>query len=144
MKDVYLSQQEFDTLSKGKEIVSYNNKYLKRIGDTYYHIVVDGVGIEVKLLSEEDKNYYCAIKTDEDVVELSLNDKGFRTLGWFPTELVAGVKGGYINMDTPLSRKTGWLYKRDAAGSFTAYFLKSKVEEAIKILENNGFRIIRK
>lgn len=25
MKDVYLSQQEFDTLSNGKEIVSYNN-----------------------------------------------------------------------------------------------------------------------
>ncbi len=142
-KAVYLSQQEFDTLSKCKDVVSYKNKYLKRIGDIYYHIITDGVGIEVKLLSDKEKNCYCAVKTDEDVVMLSLNDKGFRTLGWFPTELVAGLKGGYVNMNTPLSRKTGWLEDTDASGSFTACFLKSKVEEAIKILENNGFKIIR-
>lgn len=46
-------------------------------------------------------------------------------------------------MDTALSRKTGWIAKRYTAGFFTAYFVKSKVEEAIKILENTGFKIIR-
>ncbi len=153
MKSVYLSEKVFKKISDGKNVVNYHNKYVKTIDDVDYYIMTDGVAIEVNQLSEEEKKYYCRVNTSEDVMMLELNNEGFKTLGWFPTKLVAGViptdvGGGIIrdrfSMNTPLSIKTGWLEKNGCAGSFTGLFLKSKVNEAIKILRENGFKVIEK
>lgn len=143
MKSIYLSEKEFAKLAKSKKnIKSFPNPDYKEIDGVSYMIIRDGEICSTKILSEDDKKWYCGVKTEEDVVELRV-DK----MCCFPTELVAdtqprivsGVIRSGFSMDTELSRKTGWLYSAGTLGSRGDLFLKSKVNEAIKILNKNGF-----
>ncbi len=61
--------------------------------------------------------------------------------GWFPTELVAGVKERCFSEDTSLSRNTGWLNGNGCRGSMTAFFRADRIKEAIKVLKNNGYQV---
>lgn len=143
MATKYVTEKQFERLSKGKLVKSYPNPYIKEIDGIEYKIIPNGEKFETKVLSEQEKLWWCGAKTEEEVVELSVSKSG-----WFPTDLVAGtlpkhlgcgiIREGF-NMNTELSKKTGWLQGTGNLGSRSDLFLKSKVNEAIKILNKNGF-----
>ena len=143
MKSKYVTDKQFDKLSNGKNIKSYPNPYMKEVDGIQYNIVPSSEKFEVRILSEQEKLWWCASDTEEEVVLLAISE-----IGWFPTELVAGTKSknlgrGVIrenfDMDTELSKRTGWLQNAGSLGSRGNLFLKSKVNEAINILNKNGF-----
>lgn len=143
MKSKYVTDKQFDKLSNGKNIKSYPNPYVKEVGGIQYNIVPSSEKFEVRILSEQEKAWWCASETEEEVVLLSVSKTG-----WFPTELVAGTLSknlgrGVIrenfDINTELSKKTGWLRNTGSLGSRGNLFLKSKVNEAVNILNKNGF-----
>lgn len=143
MKSKYVTDKQFDKLSNGKNIKSYPNPYVKDVNGIQYNIVPSSEKFEVRILSEQEKLWWCASETEEEVVLLSISE-----IGWFPTELVAGtlsknlgrgVTRENFDMNTELSKKTGWLKNTGSLGSRGNLFLKSKVNEAINILNKNGF-----
>lgn len=143
METKYVTENQFNKLSKGKLVKSYPNRYIKDIEGIEYNIIPNCEKFETKVLSPEEKVWLCGVQTEEEVVELCVTERG-----WFPTDLIAGtlpkhlgcgiIREGF-NMNTELSKKTGWLHSTDNCGSRSALFLKSKVNEAINILNKNGF-----
>lgn len=61
--------------------------------------------------------------------------------GFFPFDLVAGVKNGKYSADTELSQQTGWVnsYNTDSASSIFEY---GKHTEALAILKAAGFKVV--
>ena len=134
-KTVYLSQSKYAEISKDlKGVKMYANPYVKVCGCVRYQIVPSEEVCTTKVLSEDEKLWFTSIKTKEEVVMLSL-----KVMGWFPTELIAGVNRCVFSMDTTLSKKTGWITPNGCLGSRSALFLKSKVNVAIDILNKSGF-----
>lgn len=87
-----------------------------------------------------DKNQYMWFlnRTHDKIgdVYMAIDSKG-----WFPTELVAGVKERCFSEDTSLSRNTGWLKGNGCRGSMTEFFRADRINEAIKVLKNNGYKV---
>lgn len=144
MKYKVVTEQKFAKISKEKEVVSYPNEWYKEVDGQGYYIVPRNEKFTTTILDEKEKKWYCAVNTDEKVVELSVSE-----LGRFPHELVAGIKrrrlmGGMIvegvDMNTSLARKTGWLDFTGNLGSRGALFLKSHVNTAIDILNKHGMK----
>lgn len=135
-RTVYLSESEYAEISKKmKGVKEYPNPYIKECGNVRYQIIPDGETFTANVLTEDEKAWFAFSPTDEEVVMLSIS-----ILGWFPTELIAGTDNGRFSMNTTLSEKTGWVSAKGTLGSRSALFLKSKVNVAIDILNEYGFK----
>ena len=142
---MYIKEKDFGKFADGKNVVNFGNPYYKEVDGEVVHIIPKGEVIVVKTLSEEDKKWFCAVRTNEDVVEMEMT-----VGGWFPTELVCGTidktKDGrrcmeHFSMNTALAQKTGWLDSTGTLGSRSDLFLASKADAAIKILKKSGFKV---
>ena len=136
-RTVYLTEEEYAEVSKGKKnIKTFPNPYVKEIGCVTYQIIPSNEVCTSKALTNEEKSWYLPCAIDEDVVKLHVTKSCS-----FPTELVAGVDraSGMFSMGNTLSDKTGWIKANGCLGSRSALFLKSKVHEAIEILNEYGF-----
>lgn len=139
-----VTENKFAEISKGKAITSYPNEWYKEVEGQDYYIIPADETFKTTVLSDQEKRWWCAVNTDEEVVELSVTK-----MGRFPHELVAGKKthrlmGGLlvdgVDMDTPLAKKIGWLDFTGNLGSRSGLFLKSKVNIAIEILNKHGMK----
>lgn len=139
-----VTERKFAKISKDKEVRSYNNEWYKEVDGQGYYIIPADETFKTAILTDQEKRWWCAVNTEEEVVELSISK-----MGRFPHELVAGKKtrrlmGGIIvegvDMNTSLARKTGWLDFTGNLGSRSALFLKSKVNIAIDILNKHGMK----
>lgn len=146
MKKVFVKEADFPKFSKGKDVKSYPNPFIKDVNGQSVEIIPADERIVVKKLTLEEKNWLCGVKTDKDVIEMSVT-----VGGWFPTELVCGtipIHLGYgiirsrYSMNTDLAQETGWLQKTEMSGSRTNIFLLSKKDVAIKKLQAAGFIVI--
>lgn len=139
-----ITEERFTIISKNKKVRSYPNQWYKEVDGKDYYIVPSNEKYTTTILTEEEKKWWCAVNTKEEVVMLSVSE-----MGRFPHELVAGTRkhrlmGGMVlegvDMNTSLSKKTGWLDFTGNIGSRSAVFLKSKVNVAIEILNKHGMK----
>jgi len=92
----------------------------------------EGKIVYFKKLDEIESAWYCPQIKSDKIIMLSCE--------WFPKELIAGVLNGRYDVNTDLSRATGWVQSFNT-GSNSECFRESKVHEAIYILEKNGFEL---
>lgn len=146
MKTVFVKEKNFPKFSKGKEVKSYPNKYIKDVDGERINIIPTGEQIIVNKLTPEEKAWWCGVRIEEDVVGMSVT-----VGGWFPTELVCGTIPIYLgygivrdsfSMKTKLASETGWLEGTGMSGSSQNIFLLSKKDVAIEKLQAAGFVVI--
>jgi hypothetical protein len=107
--------------------VEYNNEKCR------LHLITDENNkVFIRTLTDEERAWYCPQIKSEEIIMLSCE--------WFPKELIAGVYNGRYDINTDLSRATGWVQSFNT-GSSSECFRASRVYEAIYILEKNGFII---
>ena len=140
----YVSPEQFSRISKGKVVISFPNELIKEIGGVTFQIVPHGLKCTVEKIAKESYPWY--LRMDEESLALitkklfGYSDTEVYRLScdWFPKDLVAGVEHGMFSSFAKLSKKTGFL-EFGYAGSDSCFFIGSKVNEAIKILIDNGF-----
>lgn len=146
MKAVFVKEKDFPKFAKGKEVKNYRNEYVKDVNGERVNLIPTGEKIVVKKLTSEEKDWFCGVRTEEDVVMMSVT-----VGGWFPTELVCGTIWGFVgggivremySMNTNLSRETGWLEGTGMTGSRADVFLLSKKGSAIEKLRAAGFVVV--
>lgn len=136
-RTVYLSESEFAEISKKmKGVKSYPNPYIKECGNVRYQIIPDGEEIAVRTLTDAERDWFAPNNKSQEVVIAFVS-----ILCWFPIDLIAGVENGRYSQNTTLSEKTGWLSSSSALGSQSVLFLKDKVDAALGILKEHGFKI---
>lgn len=136
-RTVYLSESEFAEISKKMEgVKSYPNPYIKESGNVRYQIIPDGEEIAVRTLTDAERDWFAPNNKGQEVVIAFVS-----ILCWFPIDLIAGVENGRYSQNTTLSEKTGWLSSSSALGSQSVLFLKDKVDAALGILKEHGFKI---
>ena len=145
----YVTKQQFDELlAKGARTFP-NGRMLELDGKEYYNC--EGIECSIYLIRPEHYKWYIGMsfgnyaqalvaatgdkQVDTRVVCLKVND-------FFPTELIAGTRGKKYDASTALSQKTGWLKATGNRGSGSEFFRADKVQEAIKILQANGYNFI--
>ena len=149
----YISKQKFDGLiAKGARTFP-NGRLLELDGKEYYNC--EGIECSIYLIRPEHYKWYIGMsfgnyawalvaatgnkqvdtRVDTRVVCLRVND-------FFPTELIAGTRNKKYDTSTALSQKTGWLRGMGNKGSGCEFFRADKVQEAIKILQANGYNFI--
>lgn len=137
----YVTPKAFSKLSKGKKVVDYPNELIKDIDGVRYHIVNPDMEYEIYELGKEHYSWYLGMTPESYASALKemFGDDDTRVFvlkcEWFPTELVAGIKGGRFCNTAALSRKTGWIRSFGTIELFRA----SCIEEAIAILNKNHF-----
>jgi len=138
MTTKYVSPTKWQAISKGKRVKDFPNPAVKEMDGVRYEIV-DNPTCTIRKFEEEDYPWFIGLRKDlfmhkygGEVYELTVVD------GFFPIDLVAGVKNGMFSEDADLSRETGWLSSRNL-GTAGEAFNSSKVNNAIKILRKNGF-----
>jgi len=129
---------KWQSLSKGKRVKDFPNPAVKEMDGVRYEIV-DNPTCTIRKLEEESYPWYIGLSKDVFIEKYGGEVYVLSVVGgFFPTDLVAGVKKGMFSEDTDLSRKTGWLHSRNL-GTAGEAFNSSKVYNAIKILRKNGF-----
>lgn len=140
MKTKYVTSEKFTNLSKGKKVVDYPNPWFKDVNGIRYHIINPEMKYKIELLPKDSYLWYLGMSFESYTKHLKevMNDEDPRVFvlscEWFPTELVAGVVNGRFCNTSSLSLKTGWIRTMNSD-----YFRASKVKEAIRILNANGF-----
>lgn len=140
----YVTPEKFAEISKGKKVESFPNEQFKQIGKDVYRVIPHNFKCTVEKVAKESYPWY--LRMDEGTLSrfvksiFGCEDYDVYRLNcdWFPLELVAGTEYGRYSSMTELSQKTGCL-TFGYAGSGSAFFIGSKVNEAIKILRDNGF-----
>lgn len=141
MKTKYISPERFSKVSRGKKVTNHPNEWFKDVDGIRYHIVNPNMKYKVSVLDRKSYPWYLGMTHESysDHVKEIFGDDDSRVFvlecEWFPTELVAGVTNGRFCNTSSLSRKTGWIRSFGTIELFRA----SKVEEAIAILNKNGF-----
>lgn len=142
MKTKYVSPARFERISRGKEVKSYPNPWIKDIAGVRYHIINPDMEYETTLLDKDSYLWYLGM-TYEDyakVVKELFGEDDPRVYilrcDWFPTDLVAGVKNGRYDNSTPLSVKSGWIRSFGNLELFRA----GAVRTGIDILNRAGFK----
>lgn len=142
---MYINEAKYDAFAKGKSVKHFGNPYYKEVDGEVVHIIPKNEEVVVRVLDEDEKNWYCNVTTDDDVVEMEMTIDG-----WFPTELVCGVvlktQDGrpcmeHFSMRTKLAKDTGWLLSTGSLGSRSDIFLASKADVAIRKLKKSGYKI---
>lgn len=134
---VYLTEEEYAEVSNGKKNINdFPNPYVKEIDNVRYQIIPANEICTSSVLTDEEKTWFIPFPTNDDVVRLEVSKSSS-----FPTELVAGVdrSSGMFSMGNTLSKKTGWIKANGCLGCRSALFFKSKVHDAIEILNDFGF-----
>lgn len=140
METKYVTPEKFSKLSKGKKVVDYPNPWFKDVNGIRYHIINPEMEYKIELLPKESYLWYLGMSFESYSKHLEeiMNDEDPRVFvfscEWFPTELVAGVTNGRFCNTSALSLNTGWIRTMNSD-----YFRASKVKEAIRILNANGF-----
>lgn len=137
----YVTPKSFVKISNGKKVVDYPNEWIKDVDGVRYQIVNPDMKYEITELKKEQYLWYLGMSYESyaSTLKYVFGDTDARVFAlkceWFPTELVAGVKGGrYCNVST-LARKTGWLRSFGNIELFRA----SCIDDAIAILNKNHF-----
>ena len=145
----YVTKQQFDELlAKGARTFP-NSRLLELDGKKYYNC--EGIKCSISLIKPEHYKWYIGMsfgnyawalvtatgdkQVDTRVVRLNVDD-------FFPTALVAGTRNKKYDASTALSQKTGWPRGTGNRGSGSEFFRADKVQEAIKILQANGYNFI--
>ena len=158
---MFVTQEEFTQISKGKKVVSFPNPLIKEVDGVRYEIMTPQATCSVSAMPHDDYEWYIGASFEEyqrkvkelygeensEIIVISTNTKaGYH---WFPTELVcgtipvhigAGIMREKFSIKTELAQKTGCMLKGENAGSFECYFRSSKVNEAIRILRDNHWK----
>ncbi|MBO4550179.1 MAG: hypothetical protein J5733_05555 [Bacteroidaceae bacterium] len=115
----------------------------------------------VSVMKPEDYEWYTGMTFDtyqkkakemygednSELVVISTNTQA--GYSWFPTDLVCGTKEVYLgagiirsrfSIRTELAERTGCMLTGENAGSFQCYFRSAKVNEAIRILNENHWK----
>lgn len=145
MKTHYVFTSE---LSKYKILEHYPNPICKRAltksGEEVRLNIIDDNVIEIGDMTESEVHWHIG-KRDEQFIMATYK------VGWFPTEIVAGVEPFYVcgefrgrfTSNHELSQHTGWVQSYNT-GSANDVFLKSQKENLIKRLESFRFKVIDK
>lgn len=137
----YIKEVDFEEYARGKKVANYRNPYIKEVDGLEVHIIATDLKCSMRLLSEEEKRWWCRFGKDlsKDIVKLECD--------WFPHELVIGMKEVVIagkvrkalTSDSKLSKHTGYIEGNDSLGSRCVLFDARFVNNAIGILRENGF-----
>lgn len=141
MQTKYVTPTAFIKASTGKKVVDYPNPWIKDVDGVRYHIVNTEMEYKISELEKKSYPWYLGMTYESYVSHVKdiFGDTDARVFvlecEWFPTELVAGVKGGRFSNVSDLSRKTGWIRSFGSIELFRA----SCIEEAIAILNKHHF-----
>lgn len=141
METVYTTPEEFGVIRKGKNVIDYPNQWFKDIEGRRFHIINPEMEYKIEILDPKNYLWYLGMTYEsysKHLKEIFDDDDPkvyILSCEWFPTELVAGIVNGRFCNTSELSQKTGWIRTFNSD-----FFRASKVREAIKILNKNGFK----
>lgn len=154
----YVTPEEFAKLSKGKKVKSFPNPLIKEVDGVSYEIMKPDAMCRVSAMPHDHYAWFIGCTFDKyqekvkevygeensEIIVISTDTKA--GYSWFPTELVCGTKPVHIGAGiireqfdpkSELAQKTGFWMLMNNAGSFECYFRSAKVNEAIRILNEN-------
>lgn len=112
---VYIKEVDFSEYARGKKVVSYPNPFFKEVDGVRVHIIATDLKCSMKLLSDEEKRWWCLFGEDvsKDIVKLECD--------WFPHEIVIGTTSGsnreVFSSVAELSKRTGYIESNGSIGS---------------------------
>lgn len=144
---VYTTLRKFNKISKGKKVIEFPNPLVKEIDGIRYNIVPKDIVCKAELMKPESYEWYLGMSYDQykELIKKEFDDDDPRvyvlsvSTGFFPTELVAGVKDRVFSSYTALSKKTGYI-NRAFLGSAGNAFRASCIQATLKILKKNHFK----
>ena len=132
---MYIKELDFIAFAKNKCVKNFPNRFIKEVNGERVNIIPFDEIIIAKLITDADElKWYGILEHEAYMLQCT-------KLNHFPTELIAGVKNKQFSQDTELSNKSGWLKANGATGTFTEFIKATKINEAITILQNNGFTV---
>jgi len=93
----------------------------------------DEINISVEKLESKEAAWY---GTTQKVAKLTTTN-----YGWFPVEVVAGIKHSRFDAATDLSKKNGWIVGNGSLGTTSTLILQDKLDVCIATLRKAGYNI---
>lgn len=114
------------------KVTFFPNPRIIEVNGQRYNIIREGDTMTVTVLTEAEVDWY--VRRNGKYIRITSSN------GFFPTDLVAGIKGMKYSENTELSRLTGWVTSYNT-GSGSACFKFENYNNALSILKAIGFEI---